>query len=94
MSASATRQVSLEQVRLTERNLLAFILETAGIAFLVCVPIVWGLMPWVFSFNPEPYAVTLGVASPVLFVAGLAIRPRVLRPDFVNSIMHYQEDQS
>jgi|GEM_PF-2687431 hypothetical protein len=87
MKVSATRRHDAAHARLTNQNLLAFILETVGIAFLACVPVIWGLMPLILRFDPEPYAVTLGVVGPILFTIGLLIRPRVLRPDFVNSIM-------
>jgi len=72
---------------------MAFVLEAAGMTLLVCVPIVWGFMPLILPFDPAPYAILLGALSPLLFLHGLLTRPRILRPDFVNSIMLYQEDQ-
>ncbi|WP_055450428.1 hypothetical protein [Thiomonas bhubaneswarensis] len=63
-------------------------------ALLVCVPIVWGFMPLILPFDPAPYAIGLGVLGHLLLLLGLLTRPRILRPDFVNSIMLYQEDQT
>lgn len=94
MSGPITRHVLLRQARLTNRNLVATVLETVGLALLLCVPIVWWFMPLVLVFNPMPYVFWLGAAGPLLLLFGILVRPRILRPDFVNSIMLYQEDQS
>lgn len=48
-------------------------------------------MPAVLPFNPVLYALALGIMGLPLLIASLIVRPRVLRPDFVNSIMPYEE---
>jgi len=94
MSASATQIARVRTARMSGRNLLAEVLHLIAWATLICVPIVWGFMPWILRFNPIPYVIGLVACSAALFVAGLVARPRILRPDFVNSIMLYQEDHS
>jgi uncharacterized membrane protein YphA (DoxX/SURF4 family) len=88
-----TQSARPTDARLTGRYLLAFALETAGLGLLLSVPLVW-IMPLILSFDPTPYAMCFGVLGPLCILLGLLTRPRVLRPDFVNSIMLYQEDQS
>ena len=85
-------QVSpLVAARLSMRNAAAMTLETLGLGFLCCVPIVLFIMPAVLPFDPGPYALMLGITGLPLLIASLIVRPRVLRPDFVNSIMPYEE---
>lgn len=75
-------------------------LETTGVALLLCAPIVLFIMPLVlpppatYSFNPLSDAGWLGATGLTTLVTGVAVRTRILRPDFVNSIMLYQENQS
>ena len=87
-----TLQVSrLTAARLSYRNATAMFLETLGLSLLCCVPIVLWIMPAVLPFDPDPYAQALGIMGLPLLIVSLIVRPRVLRPDFVNSIMPYEE---
>ncbi|CDW92522.1 MAG TPA: hypothetical protein PLD03_06690 [Thiomonas arsenitoxydans] len=85
--------------RWTGRYIVSAFLETIGQALVLCVPFVLIAMPFVFDsagyrFNPFFYAFWLAAVGLPTWALGVVVRPRILRPDFVNSIMLYQEDQT
>ncbi|WP_298291394.1 hypothetical protein [Thiomonas sp.] len=85
--------------RWSGRYILSALLESIGQALVLCVPVVLLVMPFVFDaagyrFIPYFYAVWLAAVGLPTWLLGVIVRPRILRPDFVNSIMLYQEDQS
>jgi hypothetical protein len=87
------------EARWTGRYIASAWLETIGLALLLCVPVVLLVMPLVFPpatypFNPLSEAGWLVATGLPILAIGMVLRPRILRPDFVNSIMLYQEDQS
>ncbi|SBP87618.1 hypothetical protein [Thiomonas delicata] len=76
--------------RWSGRYIVCAFLETIGLALMLCVPLdLLVLLPVLdlsgYRFNPFVYAFWLAAV-------GLVLRPRILRPDFVNSITLYQED--
>ncbi|CDW96351.1 MULTISPECIES: hypothetical protein [Thiomonas] len=85
--------------RWTGRYIVCAFLETIGLALMLCVPLELLILPPVldlsgYRFNPFVYAFWLVAIGLPTWALGLVLRPRILRPDFVNSILLYQEDQT